>query len=153
VTYDNVKTLSIFGELKADFSKSVSLGINGTYNNYSTEFAAEAWNLPQLKIGTTVDVDINEKWYTGAKIFFVGERKDMVSVQSAAAVYPPLFTTEEVTLDSYFDLNMHVGYKYNDRLTAFLKGNNLASQQYNRWANYPVQGIQVLLGANYKFDF
>lgn len=153
VTYDNVKTLSIFGELKADFSKSVSLGINGTYNNYSTEFAAEAWNLPQLKIGTTVDVDINEKWYTGAKIFFVGERKDMVSVQSAAAVYPPLFTTEEVTLDSYFDLNMHVGYKYNDRLTAFLKGNNLASQQYNRWANYPVQGIQILLGANYKFDF
>ncbi|MGV7107743.1 TonB-dependent receptor [Flavobacterium sp. U410] len=153
VTYDNVKTLSIFGELKADFSKSVSLGINGRYNNYSTEFATEAWNLPQLKIGTTVDVDINEKWYTGAKIFFVGERKDMVSVQSLAAVYPPIFTTEEVTLDSYFDLNMHVGYKYNDRLTAFLKGNNLASQQYNRWANYPVQGIQILLGANYKFDF
>ena len=69
-----------------------------------------------------------------------------VITQSLAAVFPPEFTTKEVTLDSYFDLNMHVGYKYNDRLTAFLKGNNLASQQYNRWANYPVQGIQILLG-------
>ncbi len=153
VVYDNVKTLSIFGELKADFSKSVSLGINGTYNNFSTDYETEAWNLPQLKIGTTVDVDFDEKWYAGAKIFFVGERKDRVTVQSLAAVFPPEFTTKEVTLDSYFDLNMHVGYKYNDRLTAFLKGNNLASQQYNRWANYPVQGIQILLGANYKFDF
>ncbi|WP_130734586.1 TonB-dependent receptor [Flavobacterium sp. J27] len=153
VVYDNVKTASIFGEIKADFSKHVSFGINGTYNNYTTDNQAEAWNLPQLNIGTTLDFDITDKWYAGANIFFVGERKDRVSIQSVAAVFPPEYQLQEVTLDSYFDLNAHVGYKYNDRLTAFLKGNNLANQQYNRWANYPVQGVQVLLGANYKFDF
>lgn len=153
VVYDNLKTLSLFGELKADFSKKVTFGINGTYNNFSTENAAEAWNLPQLKITSTLDIDITEKWYAGASIFFVGERKDLVSIQSIAAVFPPIFDTKEITLDSFFDLNAHVGYKYNKRLTAFLKGNNLANQQYNRWANFPVQGIQVLLGANYKFDF
>lgn len=153
VVYDNLKTLSLFGELKADFSKKVTFGINGTYNNFSTENAAEAWNLPQLKITSTLDIDITEKWYAGASIFFVGERKDLVSIQSIAAVFPPIFDTKEITLDSFFDLNAHVGYKYNKRLTAFLKGNNLANQQYNSWANFPVQGIQVLLGANYKFDF
>jgi len=153
VVYDQVKTLSLFGELKADFSKSVTFGINGTYNNYSTDSQAEAWNLPQLKICSTVDFDINEKWYAGANVFFVGERKDFVSIQSDAAIFPPIFDSTVVTLDSYFDLNAHVGYKYNARLTAFLKGNNLANQQYNRWANFPVQGIQVLIGANYKFDF
>lgn len=153
VVYDNLKTLSLFGELKADFSKKVTFGINGTYNNFSTENAAEAWNLPQLKITSTLDIDITEKWYAGASIFFVGERKDLVSKQSIAAVFPPIFDTKEITLDSFFDLNAHVGYKYNKRLTAFLKGNNLANQQYNSWANFPVQGIQVLLGANYKFDF
>ena len=152
VVYDNVKTLSLFGELKADFSKSVTFGINGTYNNYSSDTQAEAWNLPQLKVGTTVDFDINEKWYAGANVFFVGERKDLTTKQEL--IFPvPSFVQETVTLDSYFDLNAHVGYKYNARLTAFLKGNNLANQQYNRWANFPVQGIQVLLGANYKFDF
>lgn len=153
VVYDNVKTASFFGEIKADFSKNVSLGINGTYNNYATDEESEAWNLPQLKVGTTLDFDINEKWYAGVNVFFVGERKDRVSVQSLAAVFPPEFQPQDVTLDSYFDLNAHVGYKYNDRLTAFLRGNNLANQQYNRWTNFPVQGVQVLLGANYKFDF
>jgi len=150
VVYDDLNTLSIFGELKADFSKNVTFGINGTYNNYSTDTQAEAWNLPQLKIGSTVDFDINEKWYAGAKVFFIGERKDLFQILT---IDPANSTTEVVTLDSYFDLNAHIGYKYNARLTAFLKGNNLANQQYNRWANFPVQGIQVLLGANYKFDF
>jgi hypothetical protein len=153
VVYDNVKTMSLFGELKADFSKNISFGINGTYNNYSSDTQAEAWNLPQLKIGTTLDFDINKKWYAGANVFFVGERKDLVSIQNDATVFPPTFSQQLVTLDSYFDLNAHVGYKYNTRLTAFLKGNNLANQQNNRWANFPVQGIQVLIGANYKFDF
>ena len=153
VVYDNIKTMSLFGELKADFSKNLTFGINGTYNNYSSDTQAEAWNLPQLKIGTTLDFDINKKWYVGANVFFVGERKDLVSIQDDAAVFPPTFSQQVVTLDSYFDLNAHVGFKYNTRLTAFLKGNNLANQQSNRWANFPVQGIQVLIGANYKFDF
>jgi len=84
--------------------------------------------------------------------FFVGERKDLVKVQSDI-IFPIMYENKIENLDSYFDLNAHVGYKYNAKLTAFLKGNNLANQQYNRWANFPVQGIQVLLGANYKFDF
>ena len=153
IVYDNVKTMSLFGELKADFSKNISFGINGTYNNYSSDKQAEAWTLPQLKIGSTLDFDINKKWYAGANVFFVGERKDLVSIQNDATVFPPTFSQQVITLDSYFDLNAYVGYKYNDRLTAFLKGNNLANQQNNRWANFPVQGIQVLIGANYKFDF
>jgi len=153
VVYDNVKTLSLFGELKADFSKSVTFGINGTYNNFSSDTQAEAWNLPQLKVGTSVDFDINEKWYAGANVFFVGERKDLITIQDDVLIFPATFSQQTVILDSFFDLNAHVGYKYNTRLTAFLKGNNLANQQYNRWANFPVQGIQVLIGANYKFDF
>jgi outer membrane receptor protein involved in Fe transport len=153
VVYDNVKTASFFGEIKADFSKRVALGINATYNNYTTETQAEAWNLPQLNVGTTLDFDINDKWYAGTNVFFVGERKDIVTVQDDLATNPGTFSQKEISLDSYFDLNAHIGYKYNDRLTAFLRGNNLANQQYNRWSNFPVQGIQVLLGANYKFDF
>jgi outer membrane receptor protein involved in Fe transport len=63
------------------------------------------------------------------------------------------FVQKVVTLDSYFDLNAHLGYKHSERLTGFLKLNNIANQQYERWMNYPVQGFQFLIGANYKFDF
>ncbi|MEC4005416.1 TonB-dependent receptor [Flavobacterium sp. SUN052] len=153
VVYDDVKTISFYGELKADFSKNVSFGINGTFSSYSTNNQAEAWNLPALKINSNVDFNITSKWYAGLNVFFVGERKDIKFVQTALAIFPPTFTTETTTLDSYFDLNSHVGYKYNERLTFFLKGNNLANQSYQRWISYPVQGIQGLIGANYKFDF
>lgn len=149
VVYDKLKTVSFFGELKADFSKNVTFGINGTFSSYSTDVENEAWNLPALKIGTSLDVNITQKWYAGANLFFVGERKDFAHF---ASLTQPTFDTE-VTLDSFFDLNAHVGYKHSERLTFFLRGNNLANQDYQRWLHYPVQGLQVLAGANYKFDF
>ena len=46
-----------------------------------------------------------------------------------------------------------LGYHINDQLSVFAKGNNLADEGYQRWQNFPVQGIQLLAGATYKFDF
>jgi outer membrane receptor protein involved in Fe transport len=150
VVYDDVTTISIFGEIKADFSKKASLALSGTYNNFNTKNIEKAWNLPQLKVESTLNVDFTEKWYGGVQLFFVGERSDRVTVQD---VTTSTYMEKQVTLDSYFDLNANIGYKFNKRLTFFMRGNNLANQQYNRWANFPVQGIQVLGGASYKFDF
>ena len=150
VVYDKVKTLSFFGELKADFSKNVSFGINGTFSSFTTDVEKEAWNLPAIKLASTLDVSITPKWYAGTSLFFVGERKDIFRQATVTLPFPP---DENITLKSYFDLNAHVGYKYSERLSFFLKGNNLGNQEYQRWANYPVQTLQVLIGANYKFDF
>ena len=150
VVYDKVKTVSFFGELKADFSKNVSFGINGTFSSFSTDAEKEAWNLPAIKLATTLDVNITPKWYAGTSLFFVGERKDFFRQATVTLPFPP---DENITLKSFFDLNAHVGFKYSERLTFFLKGNNLANQDYQRWLNYPVQGLQILGGASYKFDF
>ena len=147
VVYDHVKTIGFFGELKADFSKNVSFGINGTFNSFSTDVEKDAWNLPELNVASTLDVTITPKWYAGLKFFFVGEREE----QFADTSQPEGF--QNFTLKSYFDLNAHIGYKHNERLTFFLKGNNLANQDYQRWLYFPVQGIQVMAGASYKFDF
>jgi hypothetical protein len=153
VVYDKVQTVSFFGELKADFSKSVTFGINGTYNSYSVDRQAEAWNLPQIKVGATLDVDINTKWYAGLNLFFVGDRKDLVLPNNTFVETGGTYDTTVVTLKNYFDLNAHVGYKYSERLTGFLKLNNIANQDYQRWVNYQVQGFQFLVGASYKFNF
>ena len=147
VVYEDIRTLRFYAELKADFSENVSFGINGTFNSYNTDGAVEAWNLPSMKLSSSLDVNITKQWYAGLKVFYVGERKDMQSNLNAG-VDPVL-----VTLKSYFDANAHLGYKFNDRLTFFLKLNNIGNQAYERWLNYPVQGFQVLVGGNYKFDF
>jgi hypothetical protein len=149
VVYDDVKTVSFFGELKADFSKNVTFGVNGTFSSYNVKNQAEAWNLPAIKVGSSLDVTITKKWFAGLNIFYVGERKDQNFITGNAINILP----QTITLDPYFDANVNVGYKHNERLTFFLKGNNLASQNYQRWLNYPVQGVQVMGGASYKFDF
>ncbi|MFH7002310.1 TonB-dependent receptor [Flavobacterium bizetiae] len=146
VVYDDVRTFRFYGELKADFSRNVSFGINGTFNSYKYD-GVEAWNLPSMKISSNLDVNITRQWYAGLNVFFVGERKDMQSNLDLGT--DPVITT----LKSYFDANAHLGYKYNERLTCFLKLNNIGNQAYEKWLNYPVQGFQVLVGANYKFDF
>lgn len=147
VVYEDIRTFRFYGELKADFSQNVTFGINGTFNSYNTDNAVEAWNLPTMKLSSTLDVNITKQLYAGLNVFYVGERKDMQVNSGVMANYAP------VTLKSYFDANAHVGYKFNERLTFFLKLNNIGNQAYEKWLNYPVQGFQVLGGANYKFDF
>ena len=150
LVYDKLKTLRFFGELKADFSKNISFGVNGTFSSFSTTDEKEAWNLPALKLGTNLNVDITPKWYAGAEAYFVGERKDLVQKTNVLTLLPEMNVQK---LDSYFDVNANVGYKYNERFTAFLRLNNIANQAYQKWLNYPVQSFQIMLGGNYKFDF
>ena len=77
-------------------------------------------------------------------MFYVGERKDQ---------YLNGFILESLTLDGYVDANIHAGYRFSERLSFFVKGSNLLSDNYTKWANYPVLGIQGVLGATYKFDW
>ncbi len=150
VVYDEVRTLRFFGELKADFSKNVSFGINGTFQKFRVQNEAEAWNLPEIKVGASLDAMITPKWYAGADVFYVGDRKDH---QTNLSILPIVAEDNIKTVKGYFDANVHVGYKYNQRLTAFLRLNNIGNQAYQKWLNYPVQSFQVMLGANFKFDF
>lgn len=149
VVYDDVTTFSIEGELNFDVNRNFTLGLKGAYYNYTMDDEAEAWNLPDITGSIFADVQISEQWFAGASAFFVGERKDRVQLVGTLIPSPETI----ITLDSYFDLNAHLGYKINDQFTVFAKGNNLFNQDYQRYLNFPVQGIQILAGATYQFDF
>jgi outer membrane receptor protein involved in Fe transport len=146
-----MRTVSFFGELKADFSKNISASIQGTFSSFSTNNEIEAWNLPSITLNANLDLTITEKWYAGASLFFVGERKDQMIAPGVND--PAFYDFSTITVKSYFDVNAHVGYKFNERLTFFLKMNNMFNQSYEKWMNYPAQQFQIVLGANYKFDF
>ena len=144
VVYDDLNTLAFFAEVKVEVSDVFTLGINGNYFSYNTDLQEEAWNLPDLKASIFSNFNITEKFYGGASLFYVGERKDL---------YTNLGLPEEVTLDGYVDANLHFGYRFTDQLSAFVKGSNLFGDNYEKWMNYPVQGIQGLVGVTYKFDW
>ncbi len=149
IVYDDVNTFSVAGELNIDVNRNFTLGIKGEYFSYNTDKHAEAWNLPDITGSVFLDFQISEQWYAGASAYYVGERKDQSTIVGALIFEPPTI----ITLESYFDANAHVGYKVNDQLSVFAKANNIANQNYQRWLNFPVQGIQFLAGATYQFDF
>jgi outer membrane cobalamin receptor len=148
VVYDNVSTFNIGGEISVDVNRNFKLGLKADFFAYSTDFESEAWNLPSFTSTLMMDYQIDEHWFAGASFFYVGERKDQIYETTT-----PTLTYGSTTLDGYFDVNAHVGYHINDKFSVFAKANNIANQDYQRWLNYPVQGIQVLGGATYKFDF
>ncbi|PCJ96263.1 MAG: TonB-dependent receptor [Flavobacteriaceae bacterium] len=152
VFYDDVKTLGIFGELNVDVNRNFSLGTNVEVYDYDTETDNPAWNLPSLKASLFMDYQIGKQWYMGANLFFVDQRDD-VSSQAVQNIIPANFPAALVSLDSYFDANAHIGYRFNEQLSVFAKAANIANNNYNRWSNYPVQGFQILGGVTYKFDF
>lgn len=149
VVYDDVTTFSVAGELNIDVNRNFTLGLKGEYFNYTTGTQAEAWNLPDVTGSIFMDVQISEQWYAGASAFYVGERKDQQLFVDGFTFPDPT----AVTLESYFDANAHLGYKINDQLSVFAKVNNILNQDYERYLNFLVQGIQALAGATYQFDF
>ena len=151
VVYDDVKTIGFKGGLYLDMSNALSIALKMGYNNYSTESDNPAWNLPEIEGNLLVDYQIGKHWYFGANLFYTGERKDLETI-AEIGVLPINFDAETITLDGYFDANLEVGYRFNNQLTFFVKGSNLAGE-YNKWAHFPTLGLQVLGGATYKFNF
>ena len=137
VVYDDINTLSFSGEINVDVNRDFKLGLNGSFFSYNSEFEAEAWNLPEMKASLLMDYQINEKWFAGANLFYTGERKDREETINQGGA----LGSRTITLDGFTDLNANVGYRFNDQLSIFAKANNLLGDNYQRWSNFPVQGI------------
>ena len=49
------------------------------------------------------------------------------------------------------DLQIGADYSFTNRISAFIYGNNLLNQKYQRFNNYQVRAIQVIGGVGFKF--
>ena len=149
VVYDNMTTTSLGGRLDVEINQDINIGVKGAFYSYDTKTQEEAWNLPNLEASVFLDYQITDKIKAGTSIFYVGERKDQLFKEGL------VFSTEPatVTLGSYLDANVYANYAITNRLSSYVKLQNVTNNQYRKWQNTAVQGFQVLFGANYKFDF
>jgi hypothetical protein len=147
VVYDDVKTTSFFAELAYDFSKEVTFLTNIQFDNFELTNQSEAWNLPTLQASFTGKYK-SHKWYATTNIFYVNERKDLLYNTAF-----PSSTNGFQNLKAFADINLNGGYHINNQVSVFLKLNNVLNNNYQRFANFDVQGFQVLGGVTYKFDF
>ena len=151
LAYDNVNTIQLFGELQFAVSESLNVRLNASFSSFDGKYEQETWNLPQLKGTLMADYQITEKWFAGASLFYVGERKDYYNYNPTNSEAGATQRVEE--LGAFLDANLRVGYKLNDQLSFFVRGNNLAEGNYQRWMGYSVQSLQVMGGASYQFDW
>lgn len=157
VIYDDVNTLSFGLNAEYEFSSKLRLNLSGEYFDYSLDGSSSnpleiAANLPDYEVALTTNYRPTERWNVRLGLNLVGEREafGFELPQTPGAV-------EEVavkkSLDAYLDANIEVGYQINQRFSVFLRGNNLLDDDYQRWNDFSVQGIQVLGGLSYKFDW
>lgn len=142
VIYDDVKTINVFGEIEYDASKDLAIGLSGEFNSYTTNLQPEAWNLPLFKTEVFGKYK-TEKWFAGANLFFVGNRKGITHNGTVA---------NTINLNSYIDLNVNGGYHFTPLFSAFLRANNITNSNYQKFTNFNAQGFQILGGIIYKFD-
>lgn len=145
LVYDEVKEFGFAAEIGGNINDVFFFDLEGKINGYSTKNQEEAWNLPRTRVSLFTDVKIMDGLFAGVDLFYVGDRyeKDYVS----SILTPP----GKLKLEGYFDLNLHADYTINKKWMIFAKANNLTSNSYNRWAYYPVQGLQIFAGVKYLF--
>ncbi|WP_405369704.1 hypothetical protein [Nonlabens sp. Asnod2-A12] len=143
--YADLNTTLYGATLSYDVNTAFNLSLNATGFSYDVSegdaFNNVASHLPEFTADLVGNYEINEKWNVGATLYFVGERDAFRNGVGAE------------TLDSFVDLNLDVNYKINPKLTAFLRGQNLTGGNYEYYLDYPVQNLQIMGGAVYKFDF
>jgi hypothetical protein len=147
VVYDDVTIINALAEVSVDFSKELKFGGTVEFNIFDMTNEAEAWGLPTLKATAFANYNV-KKWFAGANLYFVGDRKDelIYTVQNV-----PISVTD-LDVGNYVDFNLNAGYKFTDKLTAFAKVNNVLSSNYQKYTNFEVQGLQLFAGLTYKFD-
>jgi hypothetical protein len=150
VEYDTVSFSKITGELAYQKLEKLKIILGGDYYAYSAENAIEAWHRPEIKISLSGIYDLSDKIVVRADLFYFGKQYaqsfDATTTNTTVTVFE---VAEE--LKGVFDANLGIEYRYTKKLSAFINFNNIGSQAYERWQDYPTQKFQVLGGLTYSF--
>ena len=149
VIYDTLKVFSAEASLSYQLVEKLKLDGIVRFFNYELNNNARAWNLPQYQIIFRGNYAVNDKLKLNLDFNGEGGRKSLIVDSTAGVKKEDNQYVKE--LGFILDINLGIEYKYTKRISAFLQFNNIASQQYYRWSDYPVLGLQVMGGVTFKF--
>ena len=149
VIYDTMNITTIEGSIYYQLKEKVKIDLIGRYHSYNARTNIFAWNLPQVEVILRGTYNLYDKFIATVDLNMYGGRRAQV-YQAGDDVF------EEngqyaIKLGFVADANIGLEYRYNKRISVFLNFNNVASQGYKRWYNYPAQRFQVMGGATFRF--
>ena len=142
VAYDDGSTerTNFYASLLYTHSTIAKVSLQGDYFAYSTDNIAEAYHRPGYRVTLGASYNLFQKF-----IFNL----DVIGQGNVKAFNPETLTT--VKLDPAFDLNFRTEYLVSDTFSAFVDLNNITSNKYPVFLNYPVRGFQAMVGVTWKF--
>jgi hypothetical protein len=140
VAYDpKVNDFNALIELGYNYKEAFKLLWITDINSYSPTDNQYAWYNPLLKTTIKASYIIQKKIIVGIDLYAFSDYYGFLS--------PGNINTTKGTAD----VNLNIEYLFNKHFSFFGKLNNIAHQRYEIWANYPVYGINGLVGAKFSF--
>ena len=132
--------IELVGNLRYQFSDKILWKNNFKYIQFNLiRENTQAWGILPFEFNSQLNWVFNKKLLLDAAGQFWTGSKTSAGLGNA------------YQLNNTFVLNAGMQYTISDQWTFWGKGENLLDQQYQRWANYPSLGIQILAGIQYKF--
>jgi len=142
VIYDDINLLKIKASLGYVRINQLSARLLAAYYYYIPKNEDKAWQMPNFEIGLDAAYTLQEKYTIRASILALGTK------------YAQTYSEGQVVtgkIKGAFDLGLGFEYQINRMISAYIDANNILNQHYQRWYQYPVQGILVMAGVKLSF--
>ncbi len=150
VLYDSMDVTEVSAQVMYDKNEKLRVFLKGKYSFFSPLNQAHVWNLPALDITLGGVYDLADKILVRSEVYFIGERKARVN-GPGENITRETDGSYSVNLNAFVDFNLGFEYRYSKTISAFVNFNNLISQRYLMYYQYPVQGINIMGGATFRF--
>lgn len=138
IIYDDLSQSYFDTALNIGVGKRIDVKLHLTYMQNKAQNTSKVLFLPDFSFKSILIFNPTDRLSFNATIHSLGNRNFSQNV----AGY----------ISGYNDMNIGVRYNINKQFTAFLQANNLLSKTYEIYYGYPVQKLQILAGASYRFD-
>ncbi|ALJ00629.1 TonB-dependent receptor [Rufibacter tibetensis] len=145
VVYDNgvTKVFQFFGQLTFNQSEDLRLGVKAESNKYTTTSLREPFHRPSMSATAFASYNLSDKILLNSELYYISSSFGQITRTYGSNVLQET--------DTIVDLNLKGDYRFSPRFSAFLMGNNLLGSKYERFVNYPTQGISLIGGVTYSF--
>jgi outer membrane cobalamin receptor len=130
----------LYGELGYNKNEVVRFNLRGDYYSYSTDKEPEAWHRPTYRLTSSASFNVYQKLLLNIGLVGQGGMKALNNE-----------TAQVVELDPGIDLNVKADYFLSKQVSIFLKFENILSNDYPVYLNYPVRGFQAMGGVSWSF--
>ena len=140
--YDNGSILKFGGEISLRQSDNLSFILKGNYVQYKLDSLAAPWHKPGWDLNFTTRYAWKKKLVIKADLFVFGK-------YSVPEPDPLIGKVKE--LNGLVDLNLSAEYRITSWMSAFAQVNNVISDKYFIWQNYPMQRFNFIAGLAWIF--